>query len=297
MVIETLLIIFEQSCIHFPLIFAAYLSMSLLKTPDLSIESAFVFGALCAAQATLLLASAPLIVQFPLILLISLVGGMTVGLTSSTITRILHVPHLLSAIITFGIFHGVNQLITSYAISLNATANILTILPIIPRHPELLMLIGITFSMIVAGIFFCRTQLGYSLAAFGHNPLFFTHYAISTTYIFMSGIMISNACAGLSGYLFAQSGGFAEINMGLGKALFCISSLILGKQFVLTKKVISLWIPIVGVLFYFAIQQILLKCGFDFKFFTMIQAIIVLIILAYSYYGHTKREEIKQLGI
>ena len=84
-----------------------------------------------------------------------------------------------------------------------------------------------------------RTQIGYSYAVYGNNPQFFRNYGISTSFVFITGIMIANALAGLSGYLFAQSNSFIELNMGLGKALLCITALILGKSLVRTKKPFS----------------------------------------------------------
>ena len=47
---NTLLIIIEQICLYLPLVFGAYISMSLLKLPDLSIETAYVFGAILGSQ-------------------------------------------------------------------------------------------------------------------------------------------------------------------------------------------------------------------------------------------------------
>ena len=48
--IETVLIILEQVLLHFPLILGAYISISLLKVPDLSLESAYVCDAIMGAQ-------------------------------------------------------------------------------------------------------------------------------------------------------------------------------------------------------------------------------------------------------
>src|SRR5690606_13094646 len=118
-----------------------------------------------------------------------------------------------------------------------------------------------------------------SYAVYGNNASFFSKYGISTNYVFMSGLILSNALAGFSGFLFAQSNGFAELNMGLGKALLCITALILGKAIVREKRPLNIAIPGLGLLAYFTIQQLLLKIGFNLKYFTMLQACIVLLIL------------------
>ena len=95
--------ILEQALIAFPLILGGYLTLSLLKLPDFSIESAYLFGAVAAFLAREL--------PFPLILLSSIGGGMVVGTIVSYLNQILHIPFLLAAIVTNGLFHGLTQFI------------------------------------------------------------------------------------------------------------------------------------------------------------------------------------------
>jgi putative ABC transport system permease protein len=158
-------------------------------------------------------------------------------------------------------------------------------LRIIPLHPEVPFLSIIFIICTLITIYFFKTELGYSLAVFGYNPHFFANYGISSSYIFMVGIIIANALAGLSGYLFAQSNGFADINMGFGKLLLCVTALILGKT--IHKKSLSLITPIVGLFGYFTLQQLLLKVGFDLRYFTAVQAMVIVIILI----SHYKKDE------
>jgi len=276
--LEFIYIISEQVLIHLPLMCAAYISFSLLKVPDLSLESAYVTGAL---YATVLMRYLPLHLQtvslFSLIL-ISLAAGALVGCVSGLLTRFLSIPHLLSAIIVNGMFWGINQIVAGAYVSLSGMKNAL-IYDLIARHPELPLLMVIGLSIIALLIFLCRTQLCYAWAVFGSSPHFFRYYGISTHYVFIAGLCVSNALAGLTGYLFAQSTGFADINMGVSKTLFCITALMLGKTVCITKKPIMPLIPIVGCILYFVMQQLLLKVGFNLKYFTAVQALLVLIIL------------------
>jgi putative tryptophan/tyrosine transport system permease protein len=163
-------------------------------------------------------------------------------------------------------------------VSLSGVKNPL-IYNVIARHPELPLLLVIGLCIIAMLIFLCRTQLCYAWAVFGSSPHFFRHYGISAHYVFVVGLCVSNALAGLTGYLFAQSTGFADINMGVSKTLFCITALMLGKTVCNTKKPIMPLIPIIGCILYFVMQQLLLKVGFNLKYFTAVQALLVLIIL------------------
>src|SRR5581483_9899780 len=263
----TLLIIVEQALLHMPLMLGAYLSISLMKVPDLSIESAYVFGAILGAQTVVFTSGFPLIISLVLAVGVSLIGGCTVGVISSLLSTKAGLPHLLSSIVTIGLFHGINQAVLNGSyLSLSTYANPLTISALMPENPELLTLALLAGILVISGALVLHTQLGYSLAVFGDNPGFFVNYAISQRYVFCTGIIISNALAGLSGYLFAQSNGFVETGMGISKPLLCISTLIMGKTVLHLYHRMSIFVPLVGCVAYFSLQQFLLKVGFNLKY-------------------------------
>lgn len=293
---QTLYTILEQSLMHLPLMLGAYISFSLIKVPDLSIESAYVFGAILGSKILIGMPSMPMGITLLLVITASLFGGALVGLTSSIVTQKGKLPHLLSSIIVFGLFHGMAQYISNAYVSLSSFNSPLQPFSFNSQNPELplLLIIGLIVSLLI--YYLLKTQLGFAFAVYGNNPNFFKHYGISTTLIFIVGICLSNALAGLSGYLFAQSNNFIELNMGLGKALFCISALILGKSLVGSKKPMTLTIPIVGTFIYFTLQQLLLKVGFNLKYFTAMQAAIVLVILIYTY-RYTNPSSNDNLGV
>lgn len=293
--IDILLIIAEQCLIHVPLLLGAYITISLMKLPDLSIESAYVSGAIVGAYTLTCIGTLPVSIQLPIVVIASLCGGALVGATSSVLTQYAGMPHLLSCIITFGIFYGINQLIAGSYISLSAYTNPL-ISAGVERHPEMVMLIVLVFIVVASFFFLLKKQLGYAFALYGNNPHFLKHHSISVPYVFIVGIVLSNALAGMSGYLFAQSNGFADITMGFGKALLCITALILGKVIVRSLKPIIITIPLVGCFAYFVLQQLLLKVGFNLKYFTTVQALVTLCILVLAYRKKTKKH-IDHLGV
>ncbi len=296
--IDMLLIVCEQALLYFPLVLGAYISISLLKVPDLSIESSYVFGAICAARLMPQLSVLPLPALLCCTLLVSLCGGLLVGGVVFFLTRLFHVPHLLASILTIGLFHGVNQFVLGTAnFSLAAYQNPLSWLNFVAVHPELPLLALLFIVLFALGAFLFRTQLGYSFLIYGNNPAFFTNYDISAKYVFCLGLLIANALAGLSGYCVAQSSSFIDINAGFGMALFSVTCLILGKAIV-RQRLSSILIPVVGIFVYCIIQQLLLKIGFNLKYFTMIQSVIVLGILIYQYrHGALRKYKIDNLGV
>jgi len=102
---------------------------------------------------------------------------------------------------------------------------------------------------------------------------------------------MSNALAGLSGYLVGQTSGFVDLQSGSGLALLCVTTLMLGKIFVTKNSYNSVLQPCLGLVFYNILQQVLLKIGFNLKYFMVVQAMsIIFFILCHRYYYGTKED-------
>lgn len=269
--------IFEQLLMFLPLILGAYLTLSLLKLPDFSIESAFLFGAVGAFLAKDL--------PLPFVLLSSICGGMIVGITVSILNQILRIPFLLAAIVTNGIFHGVTQ----YCLGTSMATFQLGL----PMNEGILFFLigGLILAILGIG---SRSELGFSLAIYGNNPQFFKHRGISTKFVVFFGVMLAHACAGISGFLFAQSNGFVDLTMNFGLILLCLTALMIGKLMLSGRKP-NIFIPLIGLAGFFLIQQSLLRFGLNLKYFNAFQACFVLIIL---YFGHRRQAiSIGHLGV
>lgn len=259
--------ILEQALIALPLIIGAYLTLSLLKLPDFSIESAYLFGAVIAFLAQDL--------SIVLVLLIAMGGGMIVGIVVSFLNQILHIPFLLAAIVTNGLFHGLTQYFLGTSV-----ASFHLVFPI----AESTLLISVAAILLLIFSFGMHSQLGYSLAIYGNNPQFFRHHSISGRYIVFLGVILGHGCAGISGFLFAQSNGFVDLTMNFGVILLCLTAIMIGKFFLSTHRP-HLLVPLLGVAAFFLIQQSLLRIGLNLKYFNTFQALFILVIL---YFGHRK---------
>jgi len=292
-VIDFLFIILEQSLIHIPLVLGAYITFSLMKIPDLSIESAYLFGAFFSSYG-ISIQSYGIVFSFVSALFLSILGGMLVGLTSSYLTYAGRLSHLLSSIVTIGLFHGIFQFFSSSSyISLAAYDNSLVLLPFFEKRPEFFILLFLSILLCVGFFFLLKTQLGHCFSIYGQNAAFFKQFRISEMHVFITGVTLANALSGISGYLFAQTNNLVELNMGIGKSLFCIMAIILGKSFI--KKVDAWLVPIIGIFSYFLLQQLLLKIGFNLKYFTALQALIVLI--AFVFMNRYSGKRMTGLGI
>lgn len=85
----------ELLTIYFPLILGGYLILSLMKLPDLSLESAFLAGGAFAC-----------FVDTSLAPWVGMCGGCFVGIVVAVVKEGLGLPYLLATILTNGLFHG-----------------------------------------------------------------------------------------------------------------------------------------------------------------------------------------------
>lgn len=294
---QTAIIVIEQWLLYFPLLCGAYISISLMKIPDLAIEAAYIMGAIVGSKALVVMKGATSLSAVVAITGFGMLGGALVGIMSSLLTQYAHLPHLLSSILTIGVFHGIAQYILQAGyISISQLPNVLDFLPFEGELSEIILLSMIGIIILVCGVIFLRSQLGYACVIYGSNPYFFRHYGISTSFVFIVGLLLSNTLAGISGFLIAQKTGFADSNMGFGIALFCITSLILGKT-MYNRPIPSLLIPSSGLLLYLLLQQMLLRIGFNLKYFTMVQSFIILLILITGLSRSKDKRTIDHLGV
>ncbi len=147
--------IIEQSLIALPLLFGAYITLSLLKLPDFSIESAYLFGGVMAYLAK----DHPL----PLVILSAATGGVMVGVIVSFLNQYLRIPYLLAAIVTNGLVHGLTLLF------LNGSVNGFRLAT--PVN-EIVLLINVAGVVSIILFVLLRSQMGYCLAIYGKSSVF-----------------------------------------------------------------------------------------------------------------------------
>ena len=288
--------IIEQGALYAPLILGAYLSLVLMKIPNLAIESAYIFGAIMAAKVTLL-TNGPSVPALLAAICAAGTGGMLVGLLAALLAERLAISPLLAAIITTGIFHGVALFVLGGThCSLPGTHSSLRLVPCVAGYPDLCGIACIAGITIMMFIVFMKTKLGVSCALYGDNRTFLRHYRISTSYVVAAGLAASNALSGISGYLIAQSNSFVDTGMGAGLPLICLTALILGRSLMRTRAIITSIPPLCGLFFYFVLQHALLNTGFDLRYFMAVQALIVVVTLVgITRFGSSSYREIIDL--
>ncbi|MBU5611169.1 MULTISPECIES: ABC transporter permease [Aerococcus] len=209
------------------LAFGVYLSFRILDIADMSAEGSFPLGAAVCAK---LIVSGwhPLLAT-----LLAFLAGMLAGSVNGFMINKMHIPALLSGILTMTGLYSVNIRIMGqantpllgeanlmdslYNLGFNSTAASLTI--------SLIFVILVIFILVV----FMNTEYGLSLRATGDNPLMAEANGIRTDQMKLVGLMISNGLIALSGAIICQNNGYADIAMGTGTIVIGLAAVIIGE--------------------------------------------------------------------
>ena len=149
-------------------------------------------------------------------------------------------------------------------------------------YPPLTM--GIATILIIGALYwFFGTERGASIRATGANEHMARAQGINTNANKMIGLMLANGLVALSGSLFSQYNGFAEINIGRGAIVIGLAAIIIGdvlfgrlfKNFALKLAAVSFG----AIIYYIVIQAVLTLLKVDSQYLKLMSAAIVAVFL------------------
>jgi putative tryptophan/tyrosine transport system permease protein len=204
----------------------AFLTFRVLDFPDLTVEGSFPLGAAIAAK---LMASG---VDPWTASLAAAVAGACAGFATAFLNRRLHILHILAGILTAIALYSINlRIMDRPNIGLINISTVYT--PIeklgVPSlyAPVVLLAIVVVFLKLVIDLFL-STGFGLSMRAAGANPRMAQANGIQVGRMIVVGLGIANALTGLSGALFAQMLGAADVSMGIGVIVVALAAVIGG---------------------------------------------------------------------
>lgn len=199
-----------------------YLSFRVLKFPDLTVDGSFPLGA--AVVATLITQG----VNPWLATAVAMVAGALAGLCTAILSVQFNILNLLASILTMIALYSVNLRIMGRpnVPLLNQPTLFDGLEKILPIWIILLVGLGLTK---LAIDFFLTSDLGLAMRATGMNPMMANAQGIYTDWLILLGMAMSNALAALSGALFAQVNGFADVALGVGTVVVGLATVILGE--------------------------------------------------------------------
>jgi len=133
--------------------------------------------------------------------------------------------------------------------------------------------------------YFLSTEIGLTIIATGDNEQMIRSLGVNTDLTKLMGLCISNALVALSGALFAQYSGFADVNMGLGTIVAGLACVIIGISIIKIPTIFWRTIAVlVGSLVYRLIMIIALRYGYSLGFkpgdLKLISVLLVIIALS-----------------
>ncbi len=271
-----------------------YITYKILNLSDLTVDGSFCTGgAVCIVM---------MATGHPtwLAMLCAFLAGMITGAVTGFLHTACKIPAILSGILTqlglwtvnmfiMGLKDGKlistltiparnsNPLVSSMYLSkaLDGTKPIIL-------YPPLIMII-VTIVIIAVLYWFFGTERGASIRATGANEHMARAQGINTNVNKMLGLMLANGLVALSGSLFAQYNGNAEINMGRGAIVIGLAAIIIGevlfgklfKNFALKLTAVSIG----AIIYYIVIQAVLTLLKVDSQYLKLMSAAIVAVFL------------------
>ena len=127
---------------------------------------------------------------------------------------------------------------------------------------------------------FFRTNLGTAMRATGDCSQMIRALGVNVGNMMIGGLALSNGLVALSGSLFAQFQGFADVQMGIGMVVWGLASVIIGEALVGTRQLgLTITGTIMGSVLFRLLVAIALRWGLNPNDLKMITAAFVFLAL------------------
>ena len=282
-----------------------YITYRILDISDLTVDGSLATGGAVAAIAI------SLGVNPWIAVLLAVLAGMLAGFATGVFHTVCGIPAILSGILTQLSLWSVNLAImgmtSNRAMNLNKVELLVSLrymqeveagMKPFFQHPILVVAI---FCAVIIGLlyWFFGTERGCSIRATGANTHMARAQGINTSMNKVIGIMLANGLVALSGCLWSQYFGFAEINMGRGAIVIGLAAIIIGD--VIFSKIfrnfaLKLTAVVLGSVIYYIVIQLVVSSpvNMDTNFLKLVSAMIVAVFLTVPYvkqhYFHKKHK-------
>ena len=277
--------IFVEGLIFSVMVLGILISYRILDMADMTCDGAIATGA---AVCTMCIVSG---LGIGVGMVLAFIAGVMCGLITAAIHNKLHIPVLLSGILTMTMLYSVNLRILGNKsnVPLVRATTLYKIFPnvfsLVPA--EVAALIGSVICVVIIKVLmdlFFRCDLGASLGAMGGNEQMVISQGMNPATLKYIGLGLSNGIIGLSGALLAQYQGFADANLGQGMIVQGLAAIMLGEFIFNTNKISLITLrAILGAIIYKALMFLGRKYGYligitpnDFKLLTGVLVIISL---------------------
>lgn len=272
----------ELGLVYGLMVLGVFITFRILKIPDLTVDGSITLG--MAVSAMLTNAGHPI-----LAILIALAAGALAGSCTAFFQTKVKIPSILAGIMTMSALYSINLLIMN-----NGTPNISilgsdTVFSLfqdmtgLSKHAALII-VGLLICGIVVALveFFFTTHTGLCICATGDNEEMVRATSVSTTKMKWIALALANGCVAISGAVYTQYMGYADVTAGSGTIVIGFASVIIGETLCVKRSLpIGFISAIVGSVAYRLIIAIAIKTNlFPTYFLKLISVLIIAVALA-----------------
>lgn len=211
--------------------FGVFITFRLLDFADLTVDGSMVTGG----------ATAVMLIKAGVSPWIALLAAFAAGMAAGFVTGILHtafgIPGILASILTQLSLYSINYNILGKAANQAISVNNYKLLASLryvnsSGSDRIIFFAGLTggiILLIALMYWFFGMEIGQAIRATGCNESMARAQGINTNFIKVLALMISNGLVGMSGALYAQCQGAADVNMGRGAIVIGLAAVIIGE--------------------------------------------------------------------
>ena len=258
-----------------------FLTFKLLNFADLSVDGSFATGG--AVTAVMLINGCPVWAT----IIVAILAGLAAGLVTGLLHTLLGIPDILAGILTQIALYSINLNIMGKSNLPISYRNYTLVVSASNINMAILVGLGICAVVIAAMYWYFGTEQGSTIRSTGSNPAMSKAQGININFTKVIALALSNGLVALSGSLFAQYQGFADVSMGRGAIVIGLAAVIIGEavfgrifqNFALKLVSVSL-----GAIIYYIVIQLVLTLGFDANLLKLLSASVVAVFLAVPYW-------------
>ena len=268
-----------------------YITYKLLDFADLTVDGSMATGG---AVAVMLIRAG---INPWLALIFAFLAGMAAGFITGMLHTSLGIPGILASILTQISLYSINLNIlgsSNQAVSVDKYSLVVSLRYISDSTASKIRMFTtcILFCVVLVAIlyWYFGTEQGHAIRATGCNRQMARAQGINTDFHTVLALMISNGLVGLSGGLYAQYQGAADVNMGRGAIVIGLAAVIIGDvlfgKMCAGKKIAfayTLLSVIAGAILYYLVLSVVLWLKFPSDDLKLFSAIVVAIFLSIPY--------------
>ena len=268
-----------------------YITYKLLDFADLTVDGSMATGG---AVAVMLIRAG---MNPWLALVFAFLAGMAAGFITGMLHTALGIPGILASILTQISLYSINLNIlgsSNQAVSVDKYSLVVSLRYISDSTASKIRMFTtcILFCVVLVAIlyWYFGTEQGHAIRATGCNRQMARAQGINTDFHTVLALMISNGLVGLSGGLYAQYQGAADVNMGRGAIVIGLAAVIIGDvlfgKMCAGKKIAfayTLLSVIAGAILYYLVLSVVLWLKFPSDDLKLFSAIVVAIFLSIPY--------------